>query len=144
METSQVSNDSAHRRVRRAVASGGVLGVASLPGHLFLDHTTSVLIAALTLVLIAGVYLGYAFSDGRVKIIAMEGTVAALFTGAAFYAVTTQPWAVPVAYVAHGAWDVLHHRHVGTTMPRWYVPFCAIYDWVTAAGLTAIWLTQLG
>ena len=132
------------RGSHRAVLSGGILGVLSLPGHLFFDHHLSVLVAAFTLVLIAGVYLGYAFHDGRPKIIAIEGAIASAFVVAALYAVVRQPWALPLAFAAHGIWDALHHRHVGTEMPRWYIPFCAIYDWITAAGLAAIWLLGTG
>jgi hypothetical protein len=34
---------------------------------------------------------------------------------------------------------VAHRERVPTRMPRWYVPFCAVFDWVYAAGLLGIW-----
>lgn len=48
-------------------------------------------------------------------------------------------WAIPLACVLHGAWDVAHHRLVDTAMPRWNIPFCAVFDGVFAAGLVAAW-----
>ena len=125
----------------RPLLSGGILGIASLPAYLMLQHVNSILLAALILVLIAGVYLGYAFSDGRWKIIATEGVVASVFLGAAFIGVSGWQWAIPIAFALHGLWDAAHHSRVGTIMPHWYIPFCAVYDWATAAGLCLIWLS---
>ncbi len=120
--------------------TGSGLAVLSLPLHLALPAETSVLLAALTLALIAGVYLGFAFVDGRLSVMLIELLVAVAFTGAALAAAISWPAWVAVAFAAHGLWDWAHHRErVPTRMPRWYVPFCAVYDWVYAAGLFAIW-----
>jgi len=43
------------------------------------------------------------------------------------------------ALALHGLWDLLHHRLIDTEIPRWYIPFCAIVDWVMAASLFIIW-----
>ena len=71
---------------------------------------------------------------------AMEIIVATLFLFTAAISLTVNPWVIPAAYLAHGVWDAAHHRHVDTAMPRWYIPFCALYDWVFAIGLALIWL----
>jgi len=120
--------------------TGSGLAALSLPLHLVLPAPTSVLLAALTLALIAGVYLGFAFLDGRLSVMFTELLVALAFTGAALAATMFRPVWIAVALGMHGLWDWAHHRErVPTRMPRWYVPFCALYDWVYAAGLLGIW-----
>ena len=120
--------------------TGSGLAVLSLPLHLVLPAQTSVLLAALTLSLIAGVYLGFAFVDGRLSVMTTELVVALAFTGAALAAAISWPAWIAAALAAHSLWDWAHHQErVPTRMPRWYVPFCAIYDWVYAAGLLGIW-----
>ncbi len=92
------------------------------------------------LALIAGVYLGFAFSDGRLSVMLTELFVALAFTAAALAGAMSWPVWIAVALGAHGLWDWAHHRErVPTHMPRWYVPFCAVFDWVYAAGLLGIW-----
>jgi hypothetical protein len=69
-----------------------------------------------------------------------ELLVALAFTGAALAAAASWPAWVAVGFAAHGLWDWAHHQErVPTRMPRWYVPFYAVYDWVYAAGLLGIW-----
>jgi uncharacterized protein (DUF697 family) len=127
-------------RARSAGALGGGLALATLPLHAVLPHQMSVALAALMLAAIGAIYVGFALRDGRTRAIATEIIVAALFFVAATIGLTVDPWAIPVACFAHGVWDAAHHRHVDTAMPRWYIPFCALYDWVFAAGLALIWL----
>lgn len=127
-------------RARSAGALGGGLALATLPLHAVLPHQMSVALAALMLAAIGAIYVGFALRDGRTRAIATEIIVAALFFVAATIGLTVEPWAIPVACFAHGLWDAAHHRHVDTAMPRWCIPFCALYDWVFAAGLALIWL----
>jgi hypothetical protein len=129
-----------HAFATHPLLTGSGLAVLSLPVHLVLPAETSVLVASLTLGLIAGVYLGFAFVDGRISIMFTELFVALAFTAAALAAVLSWPAWVAVAWAAHGLWDWAHHRErVPTRMPRWYVPFCAVYDLIYAAGLLGIW-----
>ena len=130
----------AHIMATHPLFTGSGLAVLSLPLHLLLPAPTSVLLAALTLAFIAGVYLGFAFIDGRLWVITTELVVALAFTAAALAAALSWPAWVAVGIAAHGLWDWAHHRErVPTRMPHWYVPFCALYDWVYAAGLLGIW-----
>jgi hypothetical protein len=132
-----------HAFATHPLLTGSGLAVLSLPVHLVLPAETSVLVASLTLGLIAGVYLGFAFVDGRISIMFTELFVALAFTAAALAAVLSWPAWVAVAWAAHGLWDWAHHRErVPTRMPRWYVPFCAVYDLIYAAGLLCIWLIR--
>lgn len=126
----------------RAGRLGAVLALASLPAHLLLPPTISHQLATLVLALMAGVYLGFAVQDGRARVLVIEGLVASAFVAAALLGLWVSAWAVPAAYVLHGFWDLAHHRHVSTAMPAWYVPFCAVFDWVFAAGLVANWLIR--
>ena len=51
-------------------------------------------------------------------------------------------WFLMVGLVLHGGWDFLHHDKSGQTqrvVPRWYVPFCALYD-ATLAVFVALYL----
>lgn len=128
--------------VRPATAAtiGGVLAVATLPLHVLLSHANSVVLAGLLVAAICAIYIGFGLRDGRIGIVTTEIIVGSLFLVAAAAGLTVQPWAIPAAFVAHGLWDAAHHRLIDTAMPRWYIPFCAVYDFVFAAGLTAIWL----
>jgi hypothetical protein len=127
-------------RPRSAGTLGGVLALAALPLHAMLPHRLSVELAALMLAAIGAIYVGFALRDGRTRTMAMEIIVATLFLFTAAISLTVNPWVIPAAYLAHGVWDAAHHRHVDTAMPRWYIPFCALYDWVLAIGLALIWL----
>jgi hypothetical protein len=127
-------------RARSAGALGGALALATLPLHALLPHRLSVELAALMLAAIGAIYIGFALRDGRTHAMTREIIVATLFLATAAIGLTVNPWAIPAGYLAHGVWDAAHHRHVDTAMPRWYIPFCALYDWVFAVGLALIWL----
>jgi len=128
-----------HIFARVPLTSGLVLGVLPLPIHLFIPLERSYELAAITLVLIAGVYIGYAFKDGRPKIIILEFATALAFAGAAWLGLNGYPLAIVGALLAHGGWDLLHHRIIKTDIPRWFIPFCVICDWIMALGLMLIW-----
>jgi hypothetical protein len=131
------SNQHILARVPRT--SGLILGILPLPLHIFIPVQLSYELAAITLVLIAGVYVGYAFQDGRSKTILVELSGAAAFAGAAWLGLNGYPMVIVVALAAHGFWDLLHRNLITTDVPRWYIPFCAMFDWVMAAGLFLIW-----
>ncbi|TFU03135.1 hypothetical protein EUV02_08035 [Polymorphobacter arshaanensis] len=118
---------------------GAVLALATLPLHLLVTHATSVVLAALAVSAVGAIYIGFALRDGRGRNIGIECVVGMLFFAAGALGLLVTPWAIPAAFVAHGLWDAAHHRLVDTQMPRWYIPFCAVYDFVFTAGLTLIW-----
>jgi hypothetical protein len=124
---------------RLPVRSGVMIGVAPLPFHLVVSPELSYELAAITLVLIAGVYIGYAFKDGRASSILIELPTALAFSGAAWAGMNGYPSLIIAALALHGLWDLLHHNVVKTEIPRWYIPFCAATDWVMAACLFFIW-----
>ena len=124
---------------RLPVQSGVVLGIIPLPVHFWLLPELSHQLAAITLVLIAGVYMGYAFKDGRVRSILIELPTAVGFAIAAWVGINGYPSVIIAALALHGCWDVLHYRFIDTDIPPWYIPFCAIVDWILAVGLFIMW-----
>ena len=124
---------------RLPVQSGVVLGILPLPLHFLLPLELSHQLAAITLVLIAGVYIGYAFKDGRVPSVVIELLTALGFSAAAWLGINGYPSINIVALALHGCWDVLHHSLIDTEIPRWYIPFCAVVDWIMAGSLLVIW-----
>jgi len=124
---------------RLPVQSGVVLGILPLPLHFLLPLELSHQLAAITLVLIAGVYIGYAFKDGRVPSVVIELLTALGFSAAAWLGLNGYPSIIIVALALHGCWDVLHHSLIDTEIPRWYIPFCAVVDWIMAGSLFVIW-----
>ncbi|SHI00416.1 DUF6010 family protein [Marivita hallyeonensis] len=128
-----------HIFARVPLTSGFLFGVLPLPIHVFLPVVLSYQLAAITLVLIAGIYIGYAFKDGRPQTILLEFSVALAFATAAWLGLNGYPYVIAAALAAHGLWDLLHHNLVKTDVPRWFIPFCVICDWIMATGLILIW-----
>jgi len=115
--------------------------VLLLPIHFFLPRDLSVTVSAVILVLIAGVYLGFAALDGRVSAVMTETIGAVIFAAGAVVGLSSWPLAIPIALFAHAGWDMLHHRAgFGAAVPVWYVPFCAVIDIVVGGGLIALYL----
>ena len=109
----------AKRSLRTPVLWGVVFGViqaASPLGFWWLDPAT---VYALSLTLIAAVYIGFAVADGRPTVIAVEAAIAAAFVAVAAAGVTGPAWLL-----------------VANT--RWWPPFCLVVDWVVAAILIVL------
>jgi hypothetical protein len=132
---------------RSPAGIGALLAVATIPLHLLLTKTQSEQFAALLLAVIGAIYIGFSVQKGTRPQIATEVTVAAGFFVAALAALWGNPWIVPVAYVVHGFWDYAHHQGLKfastplklVSIPAWYPPFCAVYDWAAAASLAVMW-----
>lgn len=124
----------------KPILSGTGVIAFTLPLHLFLPFELSVQVAAILLALIAGAYIGFGASDGRVSVFAVEFVIAGLFGAAALIGLLWWPWAIPIGILLHAGWDLLHHNHkFGAKIPQWYIPFCVIIDVVVGFGLIAIW-----
>jgi hypothetical protein len=125
---------------RSPAAIGALLAVATLPLHLLFSRMHSEQFAAVLLAAIGAIYAGFGLQTGNRTQIAIEVIVALGFFSAALGGLWVTPWIVPAAYVMHGIWDYSHHKGSRLTpIPLWYPPFCAVYDWVAAAGLVVIW-----
>jgi hypothetical protein len=124
--------------LRAAVLWGLVFGViqAAAPvGFWWLDPAT---VYALSLTLIAAVYLGFAVADGRPRVIAAEAGVAGVFVVVAAAGVTGPAWLLVVGFCGHGAKDLWQHRRQFVANTRWWPPFCLVVDWVAAAILVVL------
>jgi hypothetical protein len=89
---------------------------------------------AVILVLIAGVYIGFAIEDGRRNKLVIEVAVALGFVALVLLGMWKWPWLIPAGYFLHGVWDLLHHPiKVGARVRKWYPPACIAYDWLVGA-----------
>ena len=111
------------------VAVGGIQTASPL-GFWWLDPAT---VYALSLTVIAAVYIGFAVADGRRMVIAVESAVAGVFVVLAAAAVTGPAWLLVVGLFGHGLKDLWQHRHQYVANTRWWPPFCLVVDWVVAA-----------
>lgn len=124
----------------RVFLSAIVLGVA-IPAHVFLPDEISRLTIAITISIIAGAYIGFGANDGRPWVFVTELTVAGLFGLIALSGVLWSPFMFVAALFLHGIWDLIHHNGLfGAKVPRWYIPFCVVIDWLAAAGLLILFI----
>ena len=130
----------ARHSLRAPVAWGIALGVVQAASPLALPWVDATTVYALGLVLIAGIYIGFAVADGRPRVIAVEVAVASAFVAVAAAAVPALPWLVVAGLVGHGLKDLWQHRTQFVATTRWWPPFCAAVDFV-AAGLIAVVLS---
>ena len=110
------------------------------PIHLLTDTETSISIAAITLALIGGAYIGLAVADGRPRVFWSEIAVALLFGAAAVFGILWHWAALPIGLTLHAGWDLMHHNsHRLARIPKWYVPFCVVYDLLAAGFLILLY-----
>ena len=120
----------------RALQWGAGIGVAQGAIALSFWWVELSTVHALMIALIAAVYVGFAVSDGRTQVIAVECAVVVAFFTAAAVAVTVTPWVLVAIYLAHGAKDLWQHRHQFVHGTRWWPPFCFAVD-MAVAGIVA-------
>lgn len=88
---------------------------------------------SVTLAVIAAIYVGFAFSDGRISIVILEVAVGTIFIVLALLGLWQAPVFIAAGLVLHAFWDLAHRpKVVPTKLPAWYPPFCAAYDFVFA------------
>lgn len=120
-----------------AAGFGMILFALGAPVHFLVPLETSTQMAALTLALIAGAYIGFGAASGKPAQFWTELAAALLFALTALAGLTLTPLAIPAGLIAHALWDILHHSpRTAGAVPRWYVPFCATFDLAAAALLT--------
>ena len=128
----------AGRSLRAPVLWGVVVGglqAASPLGLWWLDPAT---VYALSLTLIAAVYVGFAVADGRPTVVAVEAAVAAVFVILAAAGVTGPAWLLVAGLTGHGVKDLWQHRTQFVANTRWWPPFCLVIDFVAAAILVVL------
>jgi hypothetical protein len=138
MTTIVTPSDHAHASTTtRALSWGAAFGVAQAAVAMAVWWVEPSTVHALMVMLIAGVYIGFAVSDGRTNVIIVESTVVAAFFIASTVAVTATPWLVVALYLAHGAKDLWQHRTHFVRGTRWWPPFCLAVDFTVAAIVAA-------
>jgi hypothetical protein len=115
----------------RPVFWGVIWGFINVAAPVVLWWLPAATALALTIPLIAGVYIGFAVADGRPKVIAVESCVAGVFLVLAAVSVQSV-WLLPVAFFAHGVKDSWQQRTQFVRGTRWWPPFCAAVDFVVA------------
>ena len=132
------ANPLTERSLRAPVLWGigwGVIQAAVPLGFWWLDPAT---VYALSIALIAAVYIGFAVADGRPRVIAVETTVAGGFVVLAAAGVTGPAWLLVAGLAGHGVKDLWQHRSHFVANTRWWPPFCLVVDWVAAAILVVL------
>jgi hypothetical protein len=118
---------------RAAIVWGMGIGAIQAATPLVFWWLDSAIVYALGLAAIAAIYVGFAVADGRVKVIAVESSVAFTFVVVAAAAITGTPWLLVAGFVGHGVKDLWQHRTHFVANTRWWPPFCMAVDWVVAA-----------
>jgi hypothetical protein len=134
----QTANPPAGRSLRAPVLWGivwGVIQAAAPLGFWWLDPAT---VYALSLALIAAVYIGFAVADGRPPVFAVEAGIAAAFVVVAAAGVTGPAWLLVLGFAGHGLKDLWQHRRHFVANTRWWPPFCLVVDFVAAAILVVL------
>ena len=118
-----------------AAAVGLGLAAALVVPTLFVSDLARFQFLAVQLGFIGAVYFGFAVADGRIWPLLIEFPVAGAFMLAAIAALwADSPLLLAAGYAAHGLWDFVHHpRAVQSPVPRWYPPFCVVFDVAVAA-----------
>jgi hypothetical protein len=96
-------------------AAWGLIQAAAPLGFWWLDPTV---VYALSLALIAAVYIGFAVADGRPKIVATEASVAGLFVVIAAAAVTGPAWLLVIGFTGQGSRPLAAPRQRPALRPR--------------------------
>lgn len=129
---------------RLPAVTGAALAAATIAMHFVIGRHAGVAAASVLVGMIGAVYIGFALADGRPRAVVIELLVGWAFGGAALAGLLWSPVAIVAALFAHGFWDLLHRRPGAlAATPRWYVPFCAVYDFLAAAGLAFLWFGPL-
>ena len=122
-----------------ALMAGVIFAGVTLLIPSLLARDTAFGLLAILLGMIASVYLGYALNDGRLRAFQVEYVGMVAFAALATIALARHSAVLlALGYLAHGLWDLIHHRrNVDTRMPWWYVPLCLGYDTVVAIYVVA-------
>lgn len=136
------SHDHQSVLARRPLLTGVLIGIGSLAPHFFLPADASLAYAAVLIALIAGIYFGFAVTRGSLRDQIVEFSVSGVFAVAGILGLLMTPLVLPLAYCGHALWDLAHHnrwRLPLVSIPRWYVPWCAVIDVIIGLGLLVLW-----
>ncbi|MGY1631038.1 hypothetical protein ACI784_04905 [Geodermatophilus sp. SYSU D01186] len=131
---------------RWPTALGAVAAVNSFVLVARFPAQVQVWVSAWCVLLAAVIYLAWGTARGDLtdRRLLTAQTTAVLALGAiAMAAVTvdvaTARYVLAAGWIAHAAWDVVHHR-IGRAVPRWYAETCLVADPILAAALLTVGL----
>ncbi len=133
LDASHPYQTSKSEAIRPAVLWGLVFGVIQAVSPVAIWWLPSATVYALSLPLIAAVYIGFAVADGRPIVIAVESTIAAIFVVVAAAGITGPAWLIVIGLVGHGLKDLWQHHSQYVAGTRWWPPFCCAVDMLAAA-----------
>src|SRR3954468_20608825 len=114
------------RENRAAMLWGIAVGLLQAATPLFIWWLDRATVYALGLVVIAGIYVGFAVADGRGKVIAVESGGAFAFVVVAAAGGAGSPWLLVAGMAGHGLKDLWQHRSHFVATTRWWPPFCMV------------------
>ena len=120
---------------RNPAMAGVALAIPTIAVYAALPDRLAAVGAALLLVAVAAVYLGFAFADGSPIRIATEIVGLVVFGGAALLGLDGAFWVIPTALALHAGWDWMHHARVLGGVPFWFPTACALFDLPVAASI---------
>jgi hypothetical protein len=124
------------------MAAGFALGLVAVAYSALAARDDALVFNAILLAWIGSVYLGFAVAEGRRTSIVVQAISALLFLEIAYYGYQLDSrLLLGIGFIAHGAWDWLHHDNRGPTRVRsWYPPLCVVADVVIGVPLLADWI----
>jgi hypothetical protein len=138
MTSAHIPSPATGRSLRAPVLWGLVWGVIQAAAPLGFWWLAPATVYALSLPLIAAVYIGFAVADGRSRVIAVEVGIVGAFVVVAAAGVTGPAWLLVLGLAGHGFKDLWQHRRQYVANTRWWPPFCLVVDWVAAAILVVL------
>ncbi len=125
------------------LAIGTILAAVTIAITLMLTKAIALQYLTALLMGIAGVYLGFTFSNvGRKQDILIEIANVAVYIVLVILSLLISPYLLVAGYFWHGLWDAIHHKRINlvqTKVPEWYVYGCIFYDWAIGFFILA-WL----
>ena len=124
--------------MKREVLMGLGLGAISIALSLLFGVEKQREIWGFLLIVIGAIYIGFAISDGRMKEMIIEISIASVFIAIAIMGIWYSIYFLIGGYFLHGLWDLVHSpKGVKTDVQKWYPPFCLIYD-----SVIGLWLLK--
>jgi uncharacterized protein DUF6010 len=124
------------------MVAGLALGLVAVATAALAARDDALVFNAILLAWIGSVYLGFAIAEGRRSSIAVQAVAALVFLEIGYYGYQLDSrLLLGIGFIAHGAWDWLHHENRGPTRVRtWYPPLCVVADVVIGVPLLAEWV----
>jgi uncharacterized protein DUF6010 len=131
-----------NKKTVQSTAIGLVLGAITIFIHLLLSKQQGLEFSSMLLVLIGSIYYGFALLSHNRNAAIVEITVASAFVTMGILGLWVSPWVLIIGLFLHGIWDIAHHNKSSNLVeiPKWYIPFCATYDWIIAIYLVFLTL----